>query len=215
MARPITDTSQDRPIEPRGYELDAETLRLVQTFLIARVNQQAYEPRLIDVWERFYLACDPMIRRVTSGGTPQIDDRNDRAQEIWRVVIARLGRYDASRGPFRAWLRAVIRHALIDQQRSYQQLLSMDPAIGAEISGADHDPACLCEIEDRREQVHVAMAKLRDRVSDMSYQIVYDRWFAGRSFEDIAASLGLSVKQVRDRHHRALHRLRDLLIRDR
>ncbi len=56
-----------------------------------------------------------------------------------------------------------------------------------------------------------ALAKLRPDVSEVNYTILFEHWFKGRKFSEIAVDLGLSGKQVRDRHRRMIAKLRNLL----
>jgi RNA polymerase sigma factor (sigma-70 family) len=211
MAPRVGEVDDNRPNLAHACEFDAETVRSVQAFLTARANRLVDEPRLLEAWDRFYSECDPVIQRAARDRLAQFEDAQDRAQEIWRVVVAHLDEYDAKRGPFRAWLRVVVEHALADQHRSRRVILRLHPAIGAAISGVHADPGAVCELSQSRERVHAALAKLRTRVSDEDYRIVHDHWFEGKSFPEIATDLGLTVKRVRDHHRRALGKLRKLL----
>jgi RNA polymerase sigma-70 factor (ECF subfamily) len=173
------------------------------------------DPHLLQAWDRFFLAYDPFIRKLAFLRSPRIDDRLDRVQEIWCVVIVHFGQYDPERAPLRSWLTAVVRHVLADQDRYCHPLRCMRPHTEDQIVSPDPDPASVCEFSQARERVVVAMAELRRRVSEVNYQIMHDHWFEESSFAQIAVKLGFTVKQVRDRHQRAMAKLRDLLSRER
>jgi len=57
------------------------------------------------------------------------------------------------------------------------------------------------------------MAELRTHLSAVNYRIIHDHWLEGKSFSEIALTLDLKDRQVRDRHHRAILELREILSR--
>jgi RNA polymerase sigma factor (sigma-70 family) len=109
----------------------------------------------------------------------------------------------------------VARHVLIDQERvhSNHPTASWGAAEVDQLPGPDPGPARVCELHEAQERVRAALTELRSQVSEASYQVLYQHWIEGRSFVAIAHDLGLTPKQVRDRHARMLRKLRTLLTR--
>jgi RNA polymerase sigma factor (sigma-70 family) len=210
MARIAARTNEDRAL-PRIDDLDAETLRLVRFFLAASEDRRRSEPRLGEAWARFYAACDPLIRWQARHRCGRVFEQEDRVQEVWQVIVARLSQYDPERGPFLGWLTRVVRHVLDDQDRSHHRLRQLVVERERQLPGREGDPADLYELGQSRQEVASAMKELRARVSETNYRIIREHWLVGRTFEEIALSLGLTVKQVRDPHHRAMEKLRELL----
>jgi len=213
MARSATQGTGDRRSSSPDVEIDVETLRLVQRYLRACTDRTVVHTELVAAWDRFYSACDPLIHQLALRRPAQDADEQDRSQEMWRAVITHLAQYDPARGFFSRWLKKVIRHVLVDQARSRARLGGMERGRVLHIISLPCDPADPYEFEDARRRVRLAMAELRAHLSVASYQIVHEHWFEGKSLPEIAVALGLKVKPVRDRHHRAMVKLRDLLSR--
>jgi RNA polymerase sigma factor (sigma-70 family) len=122
-------------------------------------------------------------------------------------------RFDPDQGSLRAWLMTVARHALIDLERHEcaHRAAHLDVRDALCIPSPHPGPAFVCEVHQLQELVRGALAELRTRVSEPSYQILYQHWIVGKSFGEIARDLGLTSKQVRDRHDRLLCKFRALL----
>lgn len=211
MARIERSASPDPTWSSRHSEIDGDTIRRVQAYVGARREHSDVEPGLADVWRRFFSDYDSLIRQRACRGLVQAADREDCCQDIWCTVIRGLEGYDPGRAPFESWLQTIIVHAAADQTHRASRCRHADLASGWGMVAGSPD---LDEPEEKRRRVEIAMAKLRTRLSDANYQIFHDHWFEGKSYSAIAASFGLSVKQVRDRHHRAMVVLRELLSED-
>ena len=114
------------------------------------------------------------------------------------------------RGPFAAWLSAVALHVLCKHAPAHQQPASLLADVELQLPGREDDPADRCEVRLARERINAVLRRLRSHVSATNYRIIYAHWLQEASFRQIAAALGLSEKQVRDRHHRAMKELRQL-----
>ncbi len=124
-----------------------------------------------------------------------------------------LEQYEPGRVPFDKWLSGLTWKIMVCQGRVSGRFRSTD--LGIEYIGEDRicDPAELCEMADSLEQLWAAMAGLRVRISEEDYRIVYNHWFQGKGFPEIAVTLNLDVKQVRDHHDRAKRKLGEILSR--
>jgi RNA polymerase sigma factor (sigma-70 family) len=189
----------------------------VRLYLKLRAGGCDPGPRLSAAWEQFYRAEAPGLLRLARGYARVGTDPQDGAQAIWQAIIIRLPalRFDPDQGSLRAWLMTVARHALIDLERRERthQTARLEVRDTLCISSPCPEPALVCEVHQLQELVRVALADLRTRVSEPSYQILHQHWIEGKSFGEIGNALGLTSKQVRDRHDRMLRKLRPLLIR--
>jgi len=210
MTRIQSKAVQNRPAR-RVDDLDHETLRSVQSYLVARAERREIGPDLLAAWKRFYAACDPLICYCAQRRSDQVYDHEDRVQDIWCVIFSDLDRYDSQRGLFPAWLSSVIRQELDEQDRSHRRLRQLVSEVEQQLPSREADPARVCESGESRQRVELVIDELRSHVSETNYRIAHDHWVGGRSFAEIAMTLGLTVKPVRDRHHRAMEKLRELL----
>jgi len=210
MARPPAPTDLEEPC-PRIDDLDPETLRLVQGYLEPGVDRSALELCYSAAWGRFEAACNLLIGKLAWARAGQACDREDWAQEIWKAIVTDIWRYDPERGSFSGWLGGMARHVVDEQRRSQHRLWHLEDETEREIPGREPDPAASCRLDHSRQRIESAIEQLRPGVSEANFRIVHDHWIEGKSFKQIALSLGLTAKQVRDRHHRMLGRLGKLL----
>jgi len=210
MVRPRAPTDLEESC-PRIDDLDPETLRLVQAYLKPGVHRSALEPRYIAAWGRFEAACNRLIGKLAWARAGQACDHEDLAQEIWRAIVVDISRYDPDRGPFSRWVGGTARHVLGEQKRSYHPLRHLADETERELPGREPDPAASYDLNHSQQRIESAIERLRPQVSEANFRIVHDHWVEGKSFKQIALSLGLTAKQVRDRHHRMLGKLGKLL----
>ena len=130
---------------------------------------------------------------------PGVDDR---VQDIWRIVIERIKSYNPERGSFRSWLFTVVRNAMTDQDRAFHALGHLDDELERRLPSRETEPPTACERAEVRATVALAVEAIRSRIPKTTYRILYDHGVEGKPYEAIAADLGLSVKQVRDRYYR-------------
>jgi RNA polymerase sigma factor (sigma-70 family) len=210
----MTAARDGRPHIRQFEDLDAETLHLVSEFLGARAQRRAVNPAWVAAWEQFFLTYEPLIRFLVQGRSHHVRDQEDCIQEVWRAIVIRFPRYDPRRGPFHCWLRTLVQHVIQDQGRTVHRLRYLDMNLEEQLSSREADPVRLFEEKQAVREIEPIMQKLRSRVSTCSYRIVYGHLVEGKSYAEIASSLGLTVKQVRDRHGRTMPKLRELLRTD-
>jgi RNA polymerase sigma factor (sigma-70 family) len=212
MARTDPRMNQGRLPSPRLDELDSETVHSVRDYLAARSEGCVPDSRLIEAWDRFYAAYDPLIRRLARPRASSIEDLDDRVQDIWKRIVVHFLQYDPNRGPFQNWLTIVIRHVLAAQGRSHHPLGYLDPESEQRLPSREADPSIGYELIEERLRILTAITELRLAISEKNYRIMYDHWIEGKSFAEISLTVGLSRKQVRDRHHRMMGRIRERLL---
>jgi len=193
--------------------IDGGTVQLVQRYLRSRADRAVAEPQLVEAWQRFYSAYDPLIRQLAVRRPTQDADLRDECQEVWRAVISRIGQYDPARDCFSAWLKKLVEHVLVDQARCRARSANVALETERAVSRGPSGLADLLESEHARQRVAIAMAELRRHVCAANYTIVYDHWLGGKSLPEIAVRLNLSVPQVRARHHRTMLKLGEILSR--
>ncbi len=187
-------------------DLDPETLESVRAHLDARARRcEHQEVRLTEAWDRFYAACDPLIRRLARRRVGRSSDTDDRVQEVWGRIIGHFNQYDPRRGPFPNWLAICIRNALTDQDRTHHPLGHLDRESEQRLPGRELDPKIAYERIQEQRRVRAAIEILATAISNTNYRIVHARLIEGKTFAEIAPAVGLSMKQVRDRHHRTLN----------
>jgi RNA polymerase sigma factor (sigma-70 family) len=198
----------------RVNHLDPETLGRVQSFLDARANRRTTETSSNDAWEQFFAACEPLVQRLASRKCIRLShDDEDRVQEVWRVLVVHLAQYDPQRKSFPTWLARVVRNALATHDRCNHASCHLDAEIEWQLPGREADPPTLYEQCQTRQEIASAMDALRSKIPEVAYRIAYAHWIEEKSFAEIATSLDLPVKQVRDRHCRVLERFRRILSR--
>jgi RNA polymerase sigma-70 factor (ECF subfamily) len=126
-------------------------------------------------------------------------EAEDAAQETFLRAYENLSRYDRQR-PFSTWLLSIAAHYCIDQIRKRRMILiSLDGE--PFLDPPDHAPGPEPTLSQREEQRRVQ--QLLARLSPQDRAAVVMRYWHELSYEEIAASLSLTVSAVKSRLHRA------------
>lgn len=118
-------------------------------------------------------------------------------------AIRQIDRYNESRGSFPSWLRGFVRHEVLNWRRSHDS-----------ISELDHDPAAPApEIDDeadvaRRKELSALAQTALCELKDTDQAIIQLHTVEGIAYSDIAELLDVNEAACRQRHRRALIRLR-------
>jgi RNA polymerase sigma factor (sigma-70 family) len=211
MARIAKPTDKAHLAPAGNNESDCETIRRAKAYLHARANGNAPDTELLEAWERLFSLYDPLIRRLACRRCRQYADRQDARQEIWCAIVAHLDQFEPNRGAFQAWLKALIWNRIVSRGREGGRVQRTGRGLEGIVPARNPHADGVCELAETREQVAAAMAELRDQISPMNYAIFHDHWLEARDFSEIAVTLSLNVKQVRDHHHRAMVRFREIL----
>ncbi len=141
-------------------------------------------------------------------------DTHDCIQESWWRLIDQLPkfRYDPDRGRFRSWLAALVRNTRADlaRCRAGREVARLGPEAEDCLLDREADPSTSFERRMTQGLVREVLAELRKRASPCSYRVFHLHWIEGQSLPKIAVDVGLSLDQVRSRHHRLLVRFREL-----
>lgn len=126
-------------------------------------------------------------------------EAEDAAQETFLRAYENLSRYDRQR-PLSTWLLSIAAHYCIDQIRKRRMILiSLDgePFLDPPDKAPGPEPALSQQEEQRRVQQLLGKLSPQDRAA-----VVMRYWYE-LSYEEIAASLSLTVSAVKSRLHRA------------
>ncbi len=201
----------------RSLDIGEEFLDGSKAYLECRTRGIEPPPPLVEAWKRFYEFYAPRIRAFLRNCGLRDADLNDCSQEVWQDVVAKLAhfRQDASRGRLSTWIMTLSHNKAVDSIRRRNRHLSetledheasmpLDPSL---------DPAAEFERRQTLALVQTILLELSGRVSQTSFQVLYQRWIEGRPTAEVAAALELTPDQVRFRSHRMKRKLRDLLER--
>jgi RNA polymerase sigma-70 factor, ECF subfamily len=163
-------------------------------------------------WQRLVALYGPLVERWCRGGGAREEDAADLAQEIFLAVAEGLGRFER-RGPggFRAWVRGIARHKLLDYHRRGQRqpaaaggstVLQQLHEIPDPQSGSDEDADEVSGLYRR------ALDLIRGEFEERTWRAFWLSAVEGRDSPAVAAELGMSCGAVRVAKSRVLARLR-------
>src|SRR5262245_33866591 len=178
--------------------------------LLARLR----DPGDVEAWRQFVRLYAPVVYRYGRRHGLQDADAADLTQEVLRAVSAHVGRldYDPARGSFRGWLFTVARHKRCDLRAR-----RLRPGQGSGDSGVRAVPEAQPAPEERdawdhdlREAVFAwAVEHVRPAVTPTTWRAFQLTAVEGKSGQEVAAELGLSVAAVYLAKSRVMARIRD------
>lgn len=156
--------------------------------------------------EQFYDRYERMVYsfayRCTSDPLGAEEITQDVFLKLWRTTV----KYDPKEGKVSTWLLMMTRNASIDyhrRQRRHQGQSAADEVLTV-VPDASPGPDSLAELSDLRESVKSAM----DTLPTDQKQVVEEMYFQGRTQQEIADALGISVGTVKSRVRLAMQKLR-------
>lgn len=166
----------------------------------------------------------PALRRYVTRflvrtNEPDVADAvEDVLQDTWFRVHRHLISFDGKTAAFSTWVHTIARNLSInvirDRKRSPLQrwpLLPVDASIEVEVEFADPHRSSQPDVALALEEDRAAIERLLRRIPT-KHQEVLELRAEGRSYDDIAAQLGVGVGTVKSRFNRArsaMRRLRD------
>lgn len=162
-------------------------------------------------------------RHISQSSLPRGSDMDDLVSEVSIRVVKDLGAFDPSEGSsFRAWVRTISKHALIDMQRhaasvgrggGAEKLLGdVEAGAGTSVGAAPDQErqSVLARVDEMRQGIDEVLAGL-----DEKYRTVLElRMLGGMSFKEIAPILGYDREvTVRSLYKRARAMLQQRLQR--
>jgi RNA polymerase sigma-70 factor (ECF subfamily) len=169
-----------------------------------------------EAWGQFIQVYGPLVYGFARKQGLQDADAADLMQETLRVVAGAVRglEYDPRRGRFRGWLFAVVRNQLL-RFRSRQDRAGRgtgDTSAHArlrEVADPGADPSAVWDQDYQRRTFAWAAEKVRDQVQPATWQAFWQTAVEGKSGQEVAASLGLSVAAVYLAKSRVMARLKE------
>jgi RNA polymerase sigma-70 factor (ECF subfamily) len=146
----------------------------------------------------------PQIYRYCYRRLGSQEAAEDATSRIFTQALAALPRYQERGGSFRAWLFTIAHHVVVDEARRARPVSSLD-----EVS-AVVDPGLPPEDVVIRSEEGQSLTAVMTHLSPDQRRVVELR-LSGLTAVEIAAVMGRSHGTIRNLHHRALVRLRELL----
>ncbi|WP_394435102.1 sigma-70 family RNA polymerase sigma factor [Streptomyces sp. SGAir0957] len=157
-----------------------------------------------------YAAYGGLVRAVAVRVTRQTGAADDVAQEVFAHLWARPYAYDARRGTLRTWLTMLAHRRAVDWVRSearHRKAAAADDEVLHAIPAQDPGPDERVVDRERALLLHSALAELPLH----QRQVVHLAYFAGRTYRQAAAELGIPEGTAKTRLRTALHRLAETL----
>ncbi|MFJ8823531.1 sigma-70 family RNA polymerase sigma factor [Streptomyces sp. NPDC102467] len=151
-----------------------------------------------------------LVRGVAVRVTHQAGAADDVAQEVFAHLWARPCTYDERRGTLRTWLTMLAHRRAVDWVRSearHRKAAGADDEVLHAIPAQDPGPDERVVDRERALLLHSALAEL----PLPQRQVVHLAYFAGRTYRQAAAELGIPEGTAKTRLRAALHRLAETL----
>lgn len=134
------------------------------------------------------------------------NDAQDIAQEVFLQIYQSLPRYQSKN--FKAWIGTISTHKAIDWKRANAKLkstASIDDINSIQDESGKNEPDTIFLQEEYREKVREVCQKLPDTYG----RVIADFYFESKTYQDIAATEGISLKTVESRLYRARNMFRE------
>lgn len=135
----------------------------------------------------------------------------DLVSDVFRKVFLNLNRFDPDKAAFRTWIYSITSNTLVDYYRSSKNPVKSETIDIEEIfdlRSKEQTPHELALSVEQKEFVQGCVSNLPKKYQ----KIVQLKYFAEYSNEEIAEVMDLSVNNVRVILHRALKKLKPLII---
>jgi RNA polymerase sigma-70 factor (ECF subfamily) len=155
-----------------------------------------------EAWQQFVALYAPLVYRLARKRGLQDADAADVTQEVFHKVSKTIQNlhYDPLRGSFRGWLLTLARNGLCDflARRKHQLQRSGSTATQAmleELPGQDEETA-LWERDYEQRVLEWAVEQVRPCFKEPTWQAFWQIAVEGKSGEEVAQALGMSVNAV-------------------
>lgn len=153
-----------------------------------------------------YTTYGGLVRRVAVRVTHSAGAADDVAQEVFAQLWARPYAFDPRRGSLRTWLSMLAHRRAVDWVRGearHRKATAADDEVLQAIPAGDPGPDERVVDRERSLMLHSALAQL----PLPQRQVVHLAYFAGRTYRQAAAELGIPEGTAKTRLRTALHRL--------
>ena len=152
------------------------------------------DPQDKDAWDEFVALYGPCIFNFARRRLPQEEDAADVMQEVLSAVLR--GNYERPKGRFQKWLLTIILNEIRDfhtaRARRSEILSESGRALRLEEENAEEE----WEKDRRQHLFHAAANRVRERTNPAHWSVFVCTALEGKSGQEIAESLHLSVTNV-------------------
>ncbi|WP_413305959.1 RNA polymerase sigma factor [Bacillus sp. 1P10SD] len=163
------------------------------------------------VLEELFHQYSPIIYRYILFVTKCKEEAEDLTQEVFFKAYRGLAHYRGE-SSYKTWLYTIARNVIIDHYRKKRAI--NDGLIDLDLLLSDQNQLVPEEVLDRKEQTQI----LYRAIMELKFpyrEVIILRKIKGYSVTETATILGCTEGKVKVTLHRALHRLKDKLNRDR
>lgn len=157
-------------------------------------------------WEALFRRAYPRLLSYATRRLPTPDDARDAVSETFARAIPAIDRFRWNGAGVDAWLYGILRHVVLDSQRSAARRATTILADGDDPGGVP-DPLDLVVGAERANDLRRAFSRL----SAADRELIELRVVGGLTSEEAAAILGKRPGAVRTAQTRAVARLRKLI----
>ncbi|HWR67263.1 MAG TPA: sigma-70 family RNA polymerase sigma factor [Bellilinea sp.] len=162
----------------------------------------------VDGWERLVATHQQSIFRLAYLFLGDADDAEDITQETFIHAYRALNRFDSAR-PFRPWLMRIATNLCHNWHRSLRRYL------GTLQNVLNNEPRPATILEQAEHNVDMQnLWKAVNRLPLTDQKVIYLRYFLECSEVETAEVLGVALGTVKSRSHRALGRMRNVLLKE-
>jgi len=151
-------------------------------------------------WSDFVCIYEPVIYRIARSRGLQDADAREVTQDVLLSVAGAIHRFDPDRETrFSGWLARITRNATIDRLRRQRERgsgLSDMVRTLREVPESVQTDSAVFDLEHRRQVFRWAAAKIRQQVSDQSWQAFWLTAVEGESASGVAKKLSMTVGAV-------------------
>jgi RNA polymerase sigma-70 factor (ECF subfamily) len=135
------------------------------------------------------------------------DEAEDLTETIFLKAWEALPRFRPKGATFRAWLYRIARNAVIDRHRTHRAVVPLEQTLDW-LEAEGYSPEGAAEAAQESAKLSAALLQLSPRLRE----VILHRFVNELSHAETAQVMGLRTGHVRVLQHRALNKMRDLMI---
>ena len=154
-----------------------------------------------------YNAYFPRVYRYMLARAGNVGDAEDLTEEVFIRVLDALGRFEWREAPFSAWLFRIAHNAIVSHQRrngARGRHAPLSPALPIQTPGPEEMVEARLTLEE--------VMRATENLPEAQRQVIALRFGAGLSVAETARALGKGEGNVKVIQHKAIAKLRELLL---